>query len=973
MRNLKRALSLAVASVMLLGMMVVGSGAASYADVDAQDNLEAIEVLRAVGVMTGDDQGNFNPDQLVTRGEMAVMMCSLLDLNPGGSHPFTDVPAWANGYVAACYTNGITGGTSATTYGTDEPVTAVQAALMVMKALGYFGYQGEFGDSWILATVKQANEIDLYAGLNVYTEQALTRSEVAQMVLNALECTVMIVREEGGMSVDGNGISVSVKPTYTYTAAENNSGFDYDGGNDRTMQLCEKLYGKDLKKNTTTTDDFGRPANQWTYGTSVIKTPQAADLTYLDEVKGETIYDDLGKVSGVTLSKVYTGNTEGYTVDGVPVDDGSFAIVNGNTTKIGAKGTVTEVYYDKDTKVATIVCINYYLAQAAEDYDSSDEEVDITIFNSATGSATLSADDFAISGVKEDDYLIVTLADGTVKSIATPDTVENVVVDSARNNDYVVAGGDKYTYNAVAKASGSGALGQDFMADSSKYAINDDGYNLYLDPNGYVLGVEGYDAGVNLDDYLFVKNVTGNGFDGIAKVMFMDGTTTTVTVDKLIDGSTETDIDNSNAASKISVGFYKFDTDSGNNYELTKIHGSGTDVVTQGSDTTTITSAAMPLGSGYPAGTSATVFIADDRVYTGVKNAPEVVSSTVYYLVGTDGRLMAVYTATAGSSKTSSDDIVFVLNSNPARAKDGDDTYYVYDVIMNGEKTTLNANQNSKPAGVYALNTYTDGRADLGTRLALDLTNADDDLVWVLGIIGSADYKDGTLTLGSKGYILADDAKIFTIDGNTVKTISASGVKNAVAKDGFVYAAAVEVSSSDDDIVTVYLSKNAYASNANYDDINDQISSGDPFIFEGELPAGNYGSVGGVGILDDGDLTLKNAVVSGATLINGSVTVDGTTQIKDTLTVNRVIVKAASTLKIADIADLQAQEIVIEANGKIDLGAAGVYKFNAETTVVFGSGASDSFVNGVAFSEKSVSNTGILGMLQTAAAMGLLA
>ena len=62
MRNLKRALSLAVASVMLLGMMVVGSGAASYADVDAQDNLEAIEVLRAVGVMTGDDNGNFNPD-----------------------------------------------------------------------------------------------------------------------------------------------------------------------------------------------------------------------------------------------------------------------------------------------------------------------------------------------------------------------------------------------------------------------------------------------------------------------------------------------------------------------------------------------------------------------------------------------------------------------------------------------------------------------------------------------------------------------------------------------------------------------------------------------------------------------------------------------------------------------------------------------------------------------------------------------
>ena len=44
MRNLKRALSLALATVMTLGLMVVGTGAASYGDVDAQDNLEAIEV-----------------------------------------------------------------------------------------------------------------------------------------------------------------------------------------------------------------------------------------------------------------------------------------------------------------------------------------------------------------------------------------------------------------------------------------------------------------------------------------------------------------------------------------------------------------------------------------------------------------------------------------------------------------------------------------------------------------------------------------------------------------------------------------------------------------------------------------------------------------------------------------------------------------------------------------------------------------
>ena len=76
----------------------------------------------------------------------------------------------------------------------------------------------------------------------------------------------------------------------------------------------------------------------------------------------------------------------------------------------------------------------------------------------------------------------------------------------------------------------------------------------------------------------------------------------------------------------------------------------------------------------------------------------------------------------------------------------------------------------------------------------------------VLGNVQTADYSDGTVSLGNYSCILADNATIFTIDGTTVKTISASGVKNAV-KDGFTYAYTVEVSSSDDDVITIYLVK----------------------------------------------------------------------------------------------------------------------------------------------------------------------
>ena len=190
MRNLKRALSLTLASVMLLGMMVVGAGAAGYKDVTDGHNVEAIEVLQAVGAMVGDEAGNFDPDANVNRAQIATIMSRLLDLKVedfnAADIPFTDVPEWAVPFVAACYADGITSGVSATAYGSNNSVTAAQAALMMMKALGYFQYQDDFGQDWQLATIKQASEIGLFNGVTVDRTSALTRNDVAQMALNAL-------------------------------------------------------------------------------------------------------------------------------------------------------------------------------------------------------------------------------------------------------------------------------------------------------------------------------------------------------------------------------------------------------------------------------------------------------------------------------------------------------------------------------------------------------------------------------------------------------------------------------------------------------------------------------------------------------------------------------------------------------------------------------------------------------------------
>ena len=140
MRNLKRALSLALASVMVMGLMVVGTGA-SYVDVSSENNVEAIEVLQEVGVMTGDENGNFNPDALVTRNEMAVVMSNLMDYrvaNYKGTSPFTDVQETSPYYDAILWAaeTGVTNGTTASTFSPDAPCTRAQLAVFLWRAAG---------------------------------------------------------------------------------------------------------------------------------------------------------------------------------------------------------------------------------------------------------------------------------------------------------------------------------------------------------------------------------------------------------------------------------------------------------------------------------------------------------------------------------------------------------------------------------------------------------------------------------------------------------------------------------------------------------------------------------------------------------------------------------------------------------------------------------------------------------------------
>lgn len=583
MRNLKRALSLALASVMVLGMTVVGTGA-SYTDVTSKQNQEAIEVLQAVGIMVGDNNGNFNPDQKVTRNEMAVVMSNLMDYRAAtyaGTSPFTDVPSWAEPYVAACWNNGITSGYTKTTYGGSDTVTTSQAALMLMKALGYFQYSSDFGSDWQFSTIKKATQIDLFDDVDSGVREAMTRNDLAQLVLNALESGT-VEAEKDGQDIEVNGVTISSNVKYNYIT----SGKDYakainktlTANNDGTksngyiVELGEKLYNGDLKK-TNNGDEFGRPGSTWTYkSTEVGKYADGADGEWTAKVTNKALYEAAGSDAFDSYQwTVYRNGTEiaqdtakydgegnitgtsdhkGLAVAfGLTYDRDGKNITKGSKTSServyhSGEGVLTQVFVDSDKKTAVLSVIDTGVAKVTkvtEDSAKGEYEVTLSFKTKVYGKdGSITPDTKFTSDVKfaKDDVVVYTASakSGEVESLAVAKTVAGKVT-AQKNADYTTIDGTSYTYNYAYTANDKsvGFIQKGLFdienGDKDKNPTVDKDATLYLDTYGYVVAFEGKTS--TAEDYLFVTAIDTAYGDVSAKVVFFDGTKKTIDIDKV--------------------------------------------------------------------------------------------------------------------------------------------------------------------------------------------------------------------------------------------------------------------------------------------------------------------------------------------------------------------------------------------------------------------------------------------------------
>ena len=827
MRNLKRALSLGLTAAMISGLMVMGTSAASYADVTSENNVEAIEVLQAVGVMIGDEDGNFNPDENVTRNEMAVIMSNLLALNvsnfTSSSIPFTDVPDWAAPYVAACYADGITSGTSDTTYGGSDTVTAAQAGLMMLKALGYFQYSSDFGSDWQLAAVRQASSIDLYDGIDAGASSAMTRNEVAQLALNALEATMVEPSSDGSTIVVGD-ITVSSNVSYDERTGSNSKyeAINPDNADDSdtqyTIELGEELYDGDLEKNESDPDVFGRPAVQWEYNNSEIGTyADDPEESYTEAMEKDALYDLIG-------SSVYNDLEDGdyelnVYIDGEPLTDEeveadslleAFIVRNDDDdAEFTGRGVLTQVYVDDDLNTVTITLIHTYVAQVDGDYDEDNEELELAALDGTmdipADTLTLSSDDFDnLDQFADEDYVLLTVADSEVQTIEAAEAV-TATVTAYTVGSSVTADGTRYYYNETYTKARN-----DNRTESVTYDLNDD-YTLILDSYGYVVYSDGSEG---VEDYVYVTDMAYNGgvrSDLEAEAYFMDGTNSVITIDN------DEDFDEGDS------GWYLYDEQNDGDYELTEVDETtyGGDFFSSNSTAITETGSTRVYysSSNYARANSSTIFVVNDddvAVYTGINEVPDITArGSVLVAVVMDGTYAdAVYIdATNATIAGMSDDRVYILDATPDASTDSDDNdYYEYDAIVNGEVGTVMTTDDSYEVGLYTDVSYDENDYVDDMERVTNTTKYEDFLTYTYSDEGeNIEYDSGVISIGSDDIVLADSYTIFFNDDGDAETWTASKLEREY--DDVAFAGYISVFENDDDqAVEIYVTPDTDAS-----------------------------------------------------------------------------------------------------------------------------------------------------------------
>ena len=157
-----------------------------------------IEAIANAGLTSGYPDGTYRPENRVTRAEMAVFLLNALGISPGPlpvEPSFSDISGhWAETFIEELFDQGITGGYPDGTYQPENRVTRAEMAVFLLNALGIspgpLPLVPSFSDisgHWAETFIEELNDQGITGGYPDGTyrpDNRVTRAEMAVFLVN---------------------------------------------------------------------------------------------------------------------------------------------------------------------------------------------------------------------------------------------------------------------------------------------------------------------------------------------------------------------------------------------------------------------------------------------------------------------------------------------------------------------------------------------------------------------------------------------------------------------------------------------------------------------------------------------------------------------------------------------------------------------------------------------------------------------
>ena len=780
---MKKFLSLVLALVMTMSLVTVSAGAKDFTDNSKINYEEAVEVMSTLGVVGGYTDGTFKPQGTLTRGAAAKIICNLIlgtttaDALTADAAPYKDV-ATTNvfaPYIAYCAKEGIISGYADGTFRPAATLTGYAFMKMLLGALGLQAdKEGYTGPNWSISVAKRALSKDVALDNGLKGEfngaKAATREEACLYALNMMKAGTFSYPNDNTVIVGNVSVSTSAKAVQ-----------------DKNKPYYETVF-KNLHANSTS-DAFGRPATRWDYkGVKIGTYAKTPDLTYVGSVKVNDIYADLNMSTKDTTANLYVN---GVSFDKDGKDAATFTVSKANDTKLDklggtadkiGNGTLIEVYRNDDNNHVDVIAMSVYAGKITDVKDATSKKDAYVVVDTDSTIADFN-DEYETEAFAEDDVVAFTYADGEIQTMYKMESVsgeltKKVIEKSLTIGDTTYKYGKEYTFNGTSEAGLS----------------NKSSYDVYVDANGFALYIE--ETGANVSDYALLLNINGDATNWIngnrAKLVFADGSVKIVDTDKDYSGAYNAEAlpllvrvkTNSDGEYKLSGSYESKGVPA---LENKKLNADGKTVNTD----------------------SKTIFVinkngetAKFNVYTGIKNAPEIVDAakTAETYVYSKGGVAKVVYITGVATTNSSKDITFIAGKSASKLNAATDTaaYYVYNAVVKGEVTSVMIMAMADENGNVQSDAQINNPGDLDNVIWFSTTADSDDIIYkastesTKGVdVYSADGVKkvsadevivGTMDNGEKvdgaNMSMASDVKVYTInDDGDIEAISASAIK----------------------------------------------------------------------------------------------------------------------------------------------------------------------------------------------------